>query len=605
MRQAGAALLVMMAIIAIGMTSFMVAALNQATVNEGAAAQNRNAAVLAEAKTALIGHVVREVFDLSENIPGRLPCPESPSDAGTANEGRAGSACSPTFPTNKTVGRLPWRTLGIGKLLDSTGEPLWYVVSPNWVLSTPNPPPVLNAGSVGQLSVDGVADVVAIIIAPGRPLVLNPTPTQVAQGCQPRAQVRDDRSHNAGGGNPDYRNYLECQNGSSPIDSQFGTAVADNATNPVVNDHLVTITSREVLNAMQGPLAERMQRTVAPLLREYSSLWPGGTFLPYAAPFEAPERSLSPSAHCGPPAPAPQVQEGLLPVATSFGACASDWNDFGISGSVTSLGCSSLLPASTDVRCSFAYYRLNALGQFLLGEGVTTTEVTIEATAPRAAASFRRPLSVADIAVPAGVTVKTATLKPQTDGDARFTLVATVTGSNLCDDSVLGVVCSVVGGWLTVGQTVFIDFPQLGTPMLQGTKLAPPVRALRAPPYNLLDPVAGEPHYWFMENEWYRYTYYAVSPASSAAGTGGHLTVNGFPRSNGSAYDKRFVLASMGPALAGQARGVGAAVANYIEGDNAATAASPRVFAYQVYAASGNDRIATCPFNDGTATSCD
>jgi hypothetical protein len=447
--------------------------------------------------------------------------------------------------------------------------------------------------------------VVAIIIAPGRPLVLNPTAAQIVQGCEARAQMRGDRSHSPAGGNPDYRNYVECQNASSPIDGVFGSAVAENATNPVINDHLVTVTAREILNAIQGPLAERMQRTVVPLLREYSGLWPDGTFLPYATPFVPPESGLAQSAHCGPPAPAPQVREGLLPVAPSFGNCASDWTDFSITGSVTSLGCASLAPTSTDVRCSFEFYRLNALGQALFGAGAASTDVTIEATAPHAAASFRRPLSASDVVVPAGVTVQSATLKPQTDGDARFTLVATVAESNLCDNSLLGTVCALVAGWLTTSHTVQIDFPQLGLPMLQGTKLAAAVRSLRAPPYNLLSPVAGEPHYWFMENEWYRHTYYAVSPTSSAAGAGGHLTVNGFPSANGNANDKRFILASMGPPLAGQVRGAAAALANYIEGDNAAASASPRVFAYQVYAASGNDRIATCPFNDGTATSCD
>jgi hypothetical protein len=604
MRQHGAALLVMVAILAIGMTSFMVGALNSAALNQNAALQSRNATVLAEAKTALIGYVVREALDLSESIPGRLPCPESPSDAGTANEGRAGSACSPSFPTNKTVGRLPWRTLGIAKLVDATSEPLWYAVSPKWVLSTPNPPPTINAGSIGELDVDGVGDVVAVILAPGRPLTVSPTAGQLAQGCQARVQVRGDRSHSPGGGNPDYRNYLECQNSSSPIDSSFVTAALDNATNPVINDQLVTITSRELLNAIQGPLAERLQRTVAPLLREYSSLWPDGAFLPYATPFVPPEGGLSPSAHCGPRAPAPQAQEGLLPIAMSFGNCASDWEDFRVSGSVSSLGCASLAPASTDVRCSFAYYRLNALGQFLFSGGASSTDVTIEATAPRAAASFRKPLSVGDIVVPGGVTVRSATLKPRTDGDARFTLVVRVNESHVCDDLLLRIVCSALGGWLTSAEVVQVDFPQLGMPALAGAKLSAAVRALRSPPYNLLNPAAGEPHYWFMQNEWYRYTYYAISAGSSAAG-GGSLTVNGFPPANGNPDDKRFVLALMGPPVGAQVRGAAATLGNYIEGDNAATAATPRVFAYQVYAASGNDRIATCPFNDGTPNACD
>jgi len=605
MRQAGAALIVMMAILVIGMTSFMVGALNTAALNDATTQQHRNAAVLAEAKAALIGYVVREVLDVSENIPGRLPCPESPSDAGTPNEGRAGSACSPNFPTNKSIGRLPWRTLGVAKLVDSASEPLWYAVSPGWVLSTPNPAPVINAGSVGELNVDGVGDVVAIIIAPGRPLTLDPTAAQIAQGCQPRAQTRADRSHVAAGGNPDYRNYVECQNASSPIDGTFGSAVADNATHLVINDQLVAITSRELLNAMQGALAERVQRTVAPLLREYSSLWPGGAFLPFAAPFVAPESRLSASAHCGPSAPAPQVLEGLLPVATSFGGCASDWTDFAISGSVTSLGCASLAPASTDVRCSFSYYQLNSLGRLAFGEGVASTDVTIEATAPRAAAAFRKPLTNGDVVVPPTVTVQSATLKPRTDGDARFTLVLRVSESHLCDDAVLRIVCSLLSGWLTSSQTVQVDFPQLGMPTLQGALLSGAVRSVRAPPYNLLNPVAGDPHYWFLQNEWYRYTYYAVSPSSSAAAAGGHLTVKGFPPANGNADDKRFVLTLMGPPVAGQTRGAAATLANYVEGDNAVATATPRVFAYQVYAAAGNDRMATCPFHDGTPNSCD
>ena len=68
MRQAGAALLVMMAILLVGMTSFMVNALNSAAFNETRVMRDRNAAVLAEAKAALIGYVAKEVLDLSEQF---------------------------------------------------------------------------------------------------------------------------------------------------------------------------------------------------------------------------------------------------------------------------------------------------------------------------------------------------------------------------------------------------------------------------------------------------------------------------------------------------------------------------------------------------------
>jgi hypothetical protein len=151
---------------------------------------------------------------------------------------------------------------------------------------------------------------------------------------------------------------------------------------------------------------------------------------------------------------------------------------------------------------------------------------------------------------------------------------------------------------------VSVQFPQLANSVtLQGTKLSAAVRTAQPPPYDLLSPAAGAPHYWFMQNEWYRYTYYAVAPGTSAAQAGGNLTVKLFPTAYGNNNDKRFVLALVGPPVTGQTR-PSTAVAQYMEGDNAATGASPRQFAYQVFTASGNDRIATCPFGPGSSV-CD
>lgn len=614
-RQQGVALLILAVILVLGVSAFLVSSLNSATLDEPTRTRNRNAEALQEAKRALIGYIAKEVLDLSENVPGRLPCPESPSDAGTTLEGRAGSPCTPTAPTNKTIGRLPWRTLGIDKLVDASNEPLWYAVSPNWVYSGTYP--VINSGTVGQLTVDGTGDVVAVIIAPGRPLNVSPSAAQIAVGCQARQQARTDRSHIATGGNPDHRDYVECQNASSPIDTTFGVAIPGDPGGAVLNDQMVYITAKDILNAIQGPVAERMQRTVAPLLREYSGLWPGGNFLPYAAEFKTPEDgSVLVSKLCGPATPATQVTEGLLPIAPNSGAdCISTWNNFSITGSVTPVGgasgtgCSPAPPSPpTSVTCTFLYYKLVGLGLVLFGGGVTSTDVTIQAIAPHAAASFRTPLRPADVIVPAGLTAQAATFTPQTNGDARLSLVVRITGTELCDNLLLGLVCNLLPGLLASPVSTSVEFPQLAaTTTLQGTKLSAAVRAAYTggPPYNLLAPISTEPHYWFMQNEWYRYTYYAVSPNASAAATGGDLTVNGFPTANGSSNDKRFVLAVMGPAVTGQARGAAAALNQYVEGANAASGASPRVFAYQVFTASGNDRIATCPFNDGAASQCD
>jgi len=595
-RQRGVALLVLALIFIVGFATFLYARLGKWR-DATTASRKVNSEVLAQAKAALIGYVVKEVLDLGEDTPGRFPCPESPTDAGTVNEGRAGGSCSPSFATNKNVGRLPWRTLGIDKLVDASGEPLWYAVSsPNWVYSGSSP--VINAGTSGQLSFDGTSDVVAVIFAPGPALFVNPAANQAAAGCVARNQSRIDRSHVPGGGNPDYRDYLECQNASSPIDNAFGTTMVDNATNQVVNDQAVYITAKEILNAMQGPLAERLQRTVAPLLSEYSDLWPSSNFLPYAFSFTVAPETVTMAQLCGPSATTvpPQATEGMLPLAQNAGGCVSTWTSPSVSGSGSG-SCGPATPPSTDVRCTFNYYQLSGLGALLLGGGAATADVTIEATAPHAAASFRQPLKPSDVSVPPGYVVQAATFTPQTDGDAKLSLVIRITGTQLCDNFLLGVVCNLLPGLLAspVGP-VAVQFPQLANSVtLQGTKLSNSVLTAQPPPYDFLNPAAGAANYWFMKNEWYRYTYYAVAPGTSAAQTGGNLTVTSFPSAYGNNNDKRFVLALVGPPVSGQTR-PSTAVAQYMEGANAATGASPRQFAYQVFTVSGNDRIATCPF---------
>lgn len=558
-----------------------------------------NAEVLQRAKTAMIGYVAKEVLNLGEQVPGRFPCPESPGDAGTSNEGRAAASCAPTFATNKNIGRLPWRTLGIDKLTDASTEPLWYAVSPNWVFN--GTPPLINAGTAGQLTFDGTSNVVAVIYAPGRLLVTSPNASQIAAGCAARNQSRNDRSHVPTGGNPDYQDYLECQNASSPIDLNLGNAIADNATNPVINDQAVVITAQEVLNAMQGPLAERLQRTVAPLLSEFGDRWIAGSkFMPYAVPFSPPEASLSTNAHCGSAA----QTEGLLPIAADAAPCASAWTGLSLTGDgVNSLGCTGASP----VACSFRYYRFTPLGQLLLGvTGAGSVTATVQGTAPNAAASFREPIALADVTVTAGAPALGGfSLVPTTGGDAALSFTATVSTPNLCRESLIGgLLCSTVAVLgLATTQTVTLEVPALGPVQLSGSKLSAGAMNGATGPFNLLSPASGDPHYWFMINEWYRYAYYAVSPTASAAQSGSDITVSGFPVENGSSNDKRFVLALMGPAVTGQVRSSTAAVNHYVEGQNAA-AGSPRTFAYVVYAAPGNDRIATCPYTDG-ASSCD
>jgi hypothetical protein len=600
--QRGAALLLFLAIVVLALSMVIFRGLGK-WGHATTARRNVNAEALAQAKAALIGYVAKEVLDLSEDVPGRFPCPESLGVAGTTGEGVAAGNCDPTYASNQTIGRLPWRTLGVDKLVDSAAEPLWYAVSPGWV-ATATSSPTINAGTAGQLSFDGTSDVVAVIFAPGPPITSNPTAPQIAAGCAARAQARSDRSHVAtSSANPDYRDYLECQNASSPIDTTLGVAVTDNATNEALNDQAVVITAKEVLDAIQGPLAERLQRTVAPLLSEYGDQWISGSkFLPYAVSFSPPEAALAPDSHCG----TGGQTEGLLPIAGNVAPCASTWTGGFTGDGITSLGCDSASP----VTCSFRYYRLNALGQLLLGVvGSNSVAAALQASAPHAAASFRAKTvqGTSDVTVTAGTaSLSGFSIAPKTGGDVDMSLTATVSATNLCRESLIGgLLCSTVAALgLANSSTVSLQFPQLGTPSLAGSKLTAAAKNGTTGPYSLLAPSAGDPHYWFIRNQWYRYTYYALAPGTSAAQSGGTLTVNQFPTTYGSSNDKRFVLALMGPAVTGQARSATAAVSQYVEGDNAAITASPRLFAYQVFTASGNDRLATCPFTSG-ASLCD
>lgn len=125
-------------------------------------ADSRTRAALEEAKQALVGRALADA-----NRPGSMPCPDGDDD-GSADF-FVGSAC-PSY-----IGRLPWRTLGIGDVRDDAGERLWYALSPAF-RDHPSAPP-LNSDSRGSLTVYSnhserivTTQGVAVIFAPGAAL---------------------------------------------------------------------------------------------------------------------------------------------------------------------------------------------------------------------------------------------------------------------------------------------------------------------------------------------------------------------------------------------------------------------------------------------------
>jgi len=300
-RQSGVALLLMLAVLVLGASWWLVSAM-ATKANRVALERSQNAPVMRLAKQALIGYVAQQAGTADLN-PGSLPCPEAAGNIGTVNEGIAAGTC--TLPA---VGRLPWRTLGIERLQDAAGEPLWYIVSSGWAKpNTATPTLGINSNSPGNLTVDGQANAaVAAIVSPGAPITLVPNANQTAAGCAARTQVRTPSA-------PNVLDYLECQNVGG---GALRTSVVDNASNPVFNDQVVTVSAADVLAAVEPVVAARIKRDVIPQLQSIyaSSTWGTGIsaanpLFPFAVAYADPAAS-SWKGTAG-------TTQGLLPVTSS------------------------------------------------------------------------------------------------------------------------------------------------------------------------------------------------------------------------------------------------------------------------------------------------
>ncbi|HUN68559.1 MAG TPA: hypothetical protein VMU46_07165, partial [Burkholderiales bacterium] len=288
------ALLALLAVIMLAASWFLVRQLNAQSGSVSAIRQARNAEVLNRAKQALIGYVAMQTANPGETNPGALPCPEAAGYFDNpSQEGQSASSC--TLPK---VGRFPWRTIGTEKLVDSSGEPLWYVVSPGWALTSTSSNTLINSGTPGQLTVDGSTnDSVALIIAPG-PAFNVPACASIPAWNQVRPTT----------GTPDWRNYLECENATTPPDATFVTSGASAS----FNDQVIKVSAAEVLAGIEAAVAKRIQSQIVPTLKDVylGTAW-GLTgkerMFPFAANFADP--SLAATSFKG----APLQTQGLLP----------------------------------------------------------------------------------------------------------------------------------------------------------------------------------------------------------------------------------------------------------------------------------------------------
>jgi hypothetical protein len=457
--------------------------------------REHNAKVLNQAKQALVGWMA--INAATDNNPGRVPCPEAVNAIGTDSEGIAAPLVTPSTPSCATVGRLPWRTLGLSKIVDAASEPLWYVVSPGWALQNSSTLLTINSDSRGNMVVDGQAapnDVVALIIAPGPAMNV-----QAAAGCTARAQAR---AAAAPAMNP--LDYLECFNAAAvpPVFSTTGPATS-------LNDQVVRVTVRDLMPALEAAIADRMQREVAPALRTVYALdsnsprrWVASStnpVYPYAAVFANPGTSHNYEG-------SGTTYQGLMPVVRTQGCSpgtderctslawtgsSSSVSKIGGYGSINTQSCS-----GSTVRVCTGQYEEDSFNEW--GSGIL---LEMTATIDNVAMGLRT-LDWSKVQVHARNMDPDAwqpvALEPFPDTRAVMNANGSVTIRVRARLPVINAMSWNV--WaeyrVTLDKAVISD-------------------------HELLDTAASNPLGWFVRNQWFRSTYYAVAQASTAGGSAG------------------------------------------------------------------------------------
>jgi len=237
-KQQGAAFIVMMVILVLGITSYFVSGLNGTSLRN--ARNEKTAEALVAAREALMGYAIK-----NDKRPGSLPCPD------TTNDGTAEGSCS----GSNLIGRIPWKTLGIPDHRDGYNETLWYTLAPSFR----NTGTSLYSDSTAELSLSGTSDVAAIVFSAGPALANQQRDTNNAT-CP-----LDGISRPA---NLCASNYLEGENQDN--DYVFSRA----SETDTFNDASLELKAEPLLSLVE----QRIARQVLTCLNDYAASNPWGRF---------------------------------------------------------------------------------------------------------------------------------------------------------------------------------------------------------------------------------------------------------------------------------------------------------------------------------------
>ena len=534
--QRGFALIALLSLAALISAFLIASALNFTSAGISNERAERSMNALRQAKTALIAYAASEQWQAYKgqqtDQPGALPCPDN-NDTGASSGVCSGAA--------NRVGRLPWATIGSSDFRDASGERLWYAVSSSFYKNSAN---IINSDTPGLLTVTGDApasNVVAIVFAPGEALSGQ---DRITQHNLPAA-------------------YLEGFTATSP-DYTFNAVATPSST---ANDRLLVITQADLMAVVEPVVAARIERDIKPyIVQNYLNdptndfSWLGG--YPFAAPWGAgpgqPQSNYKGDA-------ATPTYRGLLPITRE--ANWVGWQTSSISVTQIAGGTGSSTVTSVDCSASTTSQISCQIG-FSGGSG-DRPAIQLQATLLNAAKTF------VNVAAPGDETIM------DSGGGVRG-WSNTISPNPWIVDSTL----QANGNGAVVFAGRLINAASMGNAA---------TITLPAPSYHPISDSADTTSGWFIANQWYRQTYYAISTGLAPGGVGSCnsvpapptapitpscLMVKNLPPSYATSNDKRAILVFAGRELNGLTPRP-ANLANYLESANLTAANGTTPFVYE------------------------
>jgi hypothetical protein len=481
--------------------------MNRASADVRIERQQINAAVLREAREALIAFAAAQ----ASQGPGHLPCPDK-LDTGTSPGILCGTPLTP--PNLSRVGRLPWRTLGLPDLRDGSGERLWYAVSDNF-LNKPGRP--VNSDVQGQLTVVGTTaptpNVIAVIFAPGGAVTRADGTLQQRPPAGACGALGDPRC--------DPVNYLERENadGDENVFVAAPLCIANlRNCGTDFNDELVVITHEDLFAAVETVVARRLETEVGKELAGHFQAWQAATgtgFYPFAVPFDAVPATI-PAA--SPPTPDPYRNAflgrlaqtaGLFPVTAleadddpnALGWITAAWTSVqtGGTGAIESFSCTSdPYGDRSRAQCTLGYSG--------------TLQARITGRAQNVTKSVARPIYTGSLTGAGYASTYPVPLDPL-DATPRLTTSPIPAATGPVFSATVTQALDFASGALVVNVDVVLDAAAAPPPVFPATF---PTVTVEIPTPRLGPLFTSSDYDWIYQNYWFSQFYYTVHPQFAA-----------------------------------------------------------------------------------------